>query len=103
MTASAFSGVVDAALSDSGCFGRLEYSRSTSRRFTVEFDQLTGRYIRLKQELAAAYSARPRRDDHIDRLADDLASIERQLSATSHRTKPLPEAARSASLVRESK
>ena len=69
----------------------------------MEFDQLTGRYIRLKRELAAAYSARPRRDGHSDRLADDLASSERQLSATTHRTKLFPEAARSASLVRESK
>ena len=37
------------------------------------------------------------------RLADDLASIERQLSATIHRTKPFPEAARSERLVRQSK
>ena len=69
----------------------------------MEFDQLAGRYIRLKQELAAAYSALPWRDGHIDRLADDLASIERQLSATNHRTKPFPEEARSERLVRQSK
>lgn len=69
----------------------------------MEFDQLTGRYIRLKQELAAAYSALPWRDGHIDRLADDLASIERQLSATKPRIKPFPEATRSARLVSQSK
>ena len=47
----------------------------------MEFEQLNGRYLRLRQELASAYAARPWHDGHIDRLANDLASIERQLSA----------------------
>lgn len=61
----------------------------------MEFKQLTGRYSRLKQELADAYDARPWRDGHVDRLANDLASIERQLSNAPHAGSPLNESVRS--------
>ena len=44
--------------------------------------QLTGRYLRLRQELAAAYSSVPWNTGHIDRLADDLVATERDIAAT---------------------
>ena len=53
----------------------------------MKFAQLTGHYIRLKQKLATAYYALPWHGDHIHRLANDLASIELQLSAVSHGNK----------------
>jgi hypothetical protein len=43
-------------------------------------EQLTGRYLRLKQELAAAYREQPWQSAQIDRLANDLADTERQLA-----------------------
>lgn len=43
--------------------------------------QLMGRFIRLKRELAVAYQAQPWQSARVDRLADDLASTERQLVA----------------------
>ena len=46
-------------------------------------DQLTGRYFRLRKELAAAYGLVPCNTGHIDRLTDDLASIEREITAAS--------------------
>lgn len=46
----------------------------------MQFEQLTGRYIRLRQELESAYAELPWRDGHIDRLASELASVERELS-----------------------
>ena len=46
----------------------------------MNIDQLTGRYARLKDELERAYATSPWHDAHIDRLVDDLVSIERQLS-----------------------
>lgn len=44
-------------------------------------EQLTGRYYRLKQELAQAYREHPWRSAHVDRLADDLAATEREIAA----------------------
>lgn len=46
----------------------------------MNLEQLTGRYLRLKEELAISYETQPWRGGHIDRVADELASIERQLS-----------------------
>jgi hypothetical protein len=44
-------------------------------------DQLTGRYRRLKQELAAAYAEEPWPTGRIDRLALDIAATERAIAA----------------------
>lgn len=61
----------------------------------MDFEQLNGRYLRLRQELASAYAARPWHDGHIDRLANDLASIERQLSTATDADKAFDERVRS--------
>ena len=45
----------------------------------MQFEQLMGRYFRLKQELAIAYREQPWHGARIDRLADDLASAEREI------------------------
>lgn len=45
----------------------------------MTFVQLMGRYQRLKRDLATAYNARPWHSAHINRLADDLLAIEREL------------------------
>ena len=47
----------------------------------MSIDQLTGRYFRLRNELAAAYGSMPWNTGHTDRLTDELASIERERSA----------------------
>jgi hypothetical protein len=47
----------------------------------MDLEQLTGRYFRLQQELASAYSAIPWNHGRIDRLARDLASTEREIAA----------------------
>ena len=47
----------------------------------MELEQLMGRYRRLKQELAAAYKTQPWHGARIDRLADDLAAAEREITA----------------------
>jgi hypothetical protein len=44
-------------------------------------DQLTGRYRRLQQELAAAYAEEPWPAGRIDRLALDIAETERAIAA----------------------
>jgi hypothetical protein len=44
-------------------------------------DQLMGRYVRLKQELAVAYNAKRWQSNQIDRLANDIAAAERQIAA----------------------
>ena len=43
--------------------------------------QLTGRYSRLKQELALAYAERPWQSARIDRLANEMAAVEREIAA----------------------
>lgn len=55
----------------------------------MNIDQLTGRYTRLKDELETAYATSPWHDAHINRLADDLMSIERQLSNSRYANKAL--------------
>jgi hypothetical protein len=47
----------------------------------MNLDQLMGRYFRLKQELSIAYRQQPWQSNRIDRLADDLASTEREIAA----------------------
>ena len=47
----------------------------------MNFEQLTGRCLRLRQELLAAYSSSPRNGGRIARLSDELASIEREIAA----------------------
>jgi hypothetical protein len=47
----------------------------------MNLEQLMGRYFRLKQELSIAYRQQPWQSNRIDRLADDLASTEREISA----------------------
>jgi hypothetical protein len=47
----------------------------------MNLEQLMGRYFRLKQELSIAYRQQPWQSNRIDRLADDLASTEREIAA----------------------
>ena len=47
----------------------------------MDQEQLMGRFVRLKLELAVAGRAQPRQSARVDRIADDLASTERQLVA----------------------
>ena len=47
----------------------------------MELEQLMGRYFRLKQELSIAYRVQPWHSARIDRLADDLATTEREIAA----------------------
>jgi len=49
----------------------------------MNIEQLTGRYFRLRNELAAAYGLVPWNTGHIDRLTDELAETERQMAAVS--------------------
>ena len=47
----------------------------------MNLEQLTGRYFRLQQELATAYSVIPWSNGRINRLARDLAAAERAIAA----------------------
>jgi hypothetical protein len=47
----------------------------------MDLDQLTGRYRRLKDELAAAYAQAPWPTGRIDRLASEIAETEREIAA----------------------
>lgn len=47
----------------------------------MNLEQLTGHHARLQQDLATAYDAVPWNAGEIDRLADDLASTEREIAA----------------------
>ncbi len=58
----------------------------------MDLEQLTGRYIRLKQELAMAYKAEPWHQGRIDRLANELTATERELAAMHAREKRQQEA-----------
>jgi hypothetical protein len=53
------------------------------RVLTMNIEQLTGRYFRLRQELAVAYASVPRNTGLIDRLADEIATTEREMAAAS--------------------
>ena len=59
----------------------------------MNIEQLTGRYFRLRQELAAAYGSVPWNTGHIDRLTDELAATEREIAVATvrnHRTVTAP-------------
>ena len=47
----------------------------------MELDQLTGRYRRLKDELAAAYAQATWPTGRIDRLASEISETEREIAA----------------------
>ena len=47
----------------------------------MNFEQLTGRCLRLRQELLAAYGSSPRNGGRITRLSDELGAIEREIAA----------------------
>jgi hypothetical protein len=47
----------------------------------MDLDQLTGRYRRLKDELAAAYAQAPWPAGRIDRLAYEISATEREIAA----------------------
>lgn len=58
---------------------------------TVDIEQLAGRYRRLSQELAVAYSSVPWNTRHIDRLTHDLVATEHEIGvATMPATCELP-------------
>ena len=46
----------------------------------MTLDQLMGRYFRLKQELAIAYTQKPWCGPLLDRLANDLSETERLIA-----------------------
>jgi hypothetical protein len=46
----------------------------------LDIEQLTGRYSRLRKELAAAYGSVPWNTRHIDRLTNEMATTERELA-----------------------
>ena len=46
----------------------------------MDLDQLMSRYFRLRQELSMAYNAHPWQTRRIDRLADELACTEHEIS-----------------------
>ena len=54
-------------------------SKQPSR--AVNLEQSTGRYFRLKQELAIAYGAVPWNSGRLDRLTNELAATEREIAA----------------------
>ena len=47
----------------------------------LDLEQLTGRYRRLKDELASAYGEQPWPTGRIDRLAQDISKTEREMTA----------------------
>jgi hypothetical protein len=47
----------------------------------MTLDQLTGRYLRLRQELSAAYEAQPRDARRIGRLASDLSTTAGEIAS----------------------
>ncbi len=46
----------------------------------MELEQCIGRYARLRQELAAALAQQPGNSGKIERLTDDLVTIERTIA-----------------------
>jgi hypothetical protein len=46
----------------------------------MKLEELMGKYMRLRAELAAAYEAGSRNTDHLNRLGDEIASTERALA-----------------------
>lgn len=58
----------------------------------MEMDQLMGRYLRLKQELAIAYKAQPWHSGRISRLANDIARAETEIAALEHARRPVTQA-----------
>jgi hypothetical protein len=46
----------------------------------VTLEQLFGKYMRLREELAGAYRAPHWRARHIDRLADEIVEVEREMA-----------------------
>ena len=54
-------------------------SKQPSR--AVNLEQSTGRYFRLKQELAIAYGAVPWNSGRLDRLTNELAATECEIAA----------------------
>jgi len=48
----------------------------------MSLELVADRYSRLKQELACAYGARPWQSSRIDRIADQLVAVERELIST---------------------
>ncbi len=59
----------------------------------MDLEQLTGRYVRLKQELAAAYNVEPWHRGRIDRLANELTATEHEIAAIRGREMRQQEAA----------
>ena len=46
----------------------------------MKLEELMGKYLRLRAELAQAYAADGWNTDHLNRLGDDIASTERALA-----------------------
>jgi hypothetical protein len=47
----------------------------------VDLEKLMARYLRLQQELSIVYLQQPWQSGRIDRLANELATVERQMAA----------------------
>ena len=52
----------------------------------MDLDQLNGRYLRLKDELASAYAQQPFPAGRIDRLAEEIAQTELEIVAVEAQT-----------------
>jgi hypothetical protein len=47
----------------------------------MKLEQLMGQYFRLKQDLSVAYTTYPWHSARINRLANDLSRVEREIAA----------------------
>ncbi|MGZ5240946.1 MAG: hypothetical protein ACXWCN_12555, partial [Caldimonas sp.] len=56
------------------------YAASHQRRVAMSVEQLFGKYKRLKVELEAAYAEPHWNQARVDRIADEIALVERQIS-----------------------
>ncbi len=61
------------------CHAMLSYCTATNGAL-MDFEQLTGRYRRLKEELAVAYGEQPWPAGRIDRLALEIGEAERAIA-----------------------
>jgi len=58
----------------------------------LSLEQLTGRYVRLAQELAIARKSQPWQTGLIARPAEELTLVEREIAGSHHPRRPSPNA-----------
>jgi hypothetical protein len=59
------------------------FEREQAMEVGQQADRYSQRYYQLTQELAGAYGTRPWNSGEIDRLADEIAAVERQMTGLS--------------------